>query len=50
LKDAAKPGIKESVVDDFLLGGIQGCVHSCIGNKRSRIITAIKKLETCVFE
>ena len=50
LEDAAEPRIKESVVDDFLLGGIEGCVHSCVGNKRGKTTTAREKLYTCGFE
>lgn len=49
LEDAAEPGIKESVVDDFLLGGIEGCVHSCGRDKHGGAITARKKLKTCGF-
>jgi hypothetical protein len=49
LQDAAKAGIEQTMVDDFLLGGIKRCVHLCICNKDSGTTTARKKLYSCGF-
>jgi hypothetical protein len=38
LKDAAEPRIEKSMLDDFLLGGIQDCVHERWGISRGKTI------------
>jgi hypothetical protein len=50
LQDAAKAGIEQTMVDDFLLSGIKRCVHSCGWNNHKKYNTASFYFKTCGFE